>query len=85
MAVMKDGDPIVIFAGYEKEMDKFLNVNPGLRSRIYRKFVFQDYSTNELQIFYLKARKKGFHSRKLIFERIFDEKSSHVQRRYMNA
>ena len=69
MAVMRDGDPVMIFAGYEKEMDKFLNVNPGLRSRIYRKFVFPDYSTNELQqIFYLKAREKGFRSRKLILK-----------------
>lgn len=66
---MKDGDPVMTFAGYEKEMDKFLNVNPGLRSRIYRKFVFPDYSTVELQqIFYLKAREKGFRSRKSILK-----------------
>ena len=69
MAVMKDGDPVMIFAGYEKEMDKFLNVNPGLRSRIYRKLVFPDYSTDELQqIFFLKAREKGFRSKKLILK-----------------
>ena len=49
MAVMEDGDTVMIFAGYEKEMDKFLDVNPGLRSRIYRKFIFPDYSTDELQ------------------------------------
>lgn len=66
---MKDGDPVMIFAGYEKEMDKFLNVNPGLRSRIYRKLVFPDYSTDELQqIFFLKAREKGFRSKKLILK-----------------
>lgn len=54
MAVMEDGYPIMIFAGYDKKMDKVLDVNPGLRSRIYRKFVFIDYSTDELQqIFYL--------------------------------
>ena len=54
MAVMEDGYPIMIFAGYEKKMDKVLDINPGLRSRIYRKFVFLDYSTDELQqIFYL--------------------------------
>ena len=34
MAVMEDGDPVMIFAGYEDKMEKFLNVNPGLRSRI---------------------------------------------------
>ena len=66
---MKDGDPVMIFAGYEKKKDKFLDVNPGLRSRIYRKFVFPDYSTDELQqIFYLKAREKGFRSRKSILK-----------------
>ena len=54
MAVMEDGYPIMIFAGYDKKMDKVLDVNPGLRSRIYRKFVFIEYSTDELQqIFYL--------------------------------
>lgn len=54
MAVMEDGYPVMIFAGYDKKMDKVLDVNPGLRSRIYRKFVFIEYSTDELQqIFYL--------------------------------
>ena len=48
MTVMVDGDPVMIFAGYEDKMEKFLNVNPGLRSRIYRKFTFPDYSTEEL-------------------------------------
>ena len=69
MVVMKDGDPVMIFAGYEKEMDKFPKVNPGLRSGMYRKFVFPDYSTDELQqIFYFKAIEKGFRSRKLILK-----------------
>ena len=27
MAVMEDRDPVMIFAGYEKPMEKFLNVN----------------------------------------------------------
>lgn len=61
MAVMEGGDPVMIFAGYEKKMEEFLDVNPGLRSRIYRKFVFADYSTEELdEIFNLKAEEKGF-------------------------
>ncbi|KAJ7380584.1 hypothetical protein OS493_009051 [Desmophyllum pertusum] len=61
MAVMEDGDPVMIFAGYERQMEKFLDVNPGLRSWIYRRFVFPDYTPAELgEIFYMKAREKGF-------------------------
>ena len=86
MTVMEDGNPIMIFAGYEKEMDKFLNVNPGPRSGIYRKFIFPDYSTDELQqIFYLKASEKGFTINKVDIKRILGEKTSDDQRRHMNA
>ena len=71
MAVMEDGYPIMIFAGYDKKMDKVLDVNPGLRSRIYRKFVFIDYSTDELQqIFYLYANEKGFTINQVDIKRI---------------
>ena len=86
MAVMEDGDPVMIFAGYEKEMDKFLDVSPGLRSRIYRKFIFPNYSTDELQqIIYLKASGKGFTINKVDIKRILEEKTSDDQRRHMNA
>ena len=63
MAVMEDGDPVMIFAGYEDKMEKFLNVNPGLRSRIYRKFTFLDYSTDELgEMFSSKGQTRGIPS-----------------------
>ena len=82
MAVMEDGDPVMIFAGYEKEMDKFLDVNPGLRSRTYRKFIFQDYFTDELhQIFYLEASEKGFRSRKLILKESYMRKTRKIEYR----
>lgn len=41
-------DLIVIFAGYEKEMEDFLKVNPGLNSRIAFRFKFEDYTPDEL-------------------------------------
>ena len=63
MAVMEDGNPVMIFARYKNKMEKFLNVNPGLRSRIYRKFTFLDYLTDELgEIFSSKGQTRGISS-----------------------
>ena len=39
---------VVIFAGYDKEMNAFLNANSGLRSRISKIFHFKSYTANEL-------------------------------------
>ncbi len=39
---------MVIFAGYTKQMDEFLDLNPGLRSRINKHIVFEDYTEEEL-------------------------------------
>lgn len=38
----------VIFAGYTKEMQNFLDINPGLKSRIFNVIEFPDYSEVEL-------------------------------------
>lgn len=38
----------LILAGYEREMDYFLQLNPGLRSRFPFHLTFRDYSVNEL-------------------------------------
>lgn len=54
-------DIIIIFAGYKKEMDSFINKNPGLRSRIAYILNFQDYSNDELlEIFKRKMTSYGY-------------------------
>ncbi len=52
---------VVILAGYSKEMEDFINSNPGLQSRFSRYFHFPDYDANELtQIFKAIAEKSEY-------------------------
>ncbi|MBQ6282582.1 MAG: AAA family ATPase [Bacilli bacterium] len=52
---------VVIFAGYTKEMQDFLNSNSGIASRIGYTLEFDDYTTDELkQIFLGFMNKAGF-------------------------
>ena len=52
---------VVIFAGYTKEMQDFLNSNSGIVSRIGYTLEFDDYTTDELkQIFVGMMKKSGF-------------------------
>ena len=41
-------DMVIIFAGYEKEMEAMLNSNPGLTGRFAYKFRFDDYNAEQL-------------------------------------
>ena len=53
-----DGDLLVIAAGYPKEMEYFINSNPGLKSRFKLFFNFPDYLPDELSGIALIAAKK---------------------------
>ncbi|WP_455486148.1 AAA family ATPase [Gemella sp.] len=41
-------DLVIIFAGYTKDMERFLEMNEGLRSRIPNTFTFEDYTVEQL-------------------------------------
>lgn len=82
---MEDGDPVMIFARYKEKMEKFLKVNPGSRSRIYRKFTFPNYSAEELgEIFHLQAEQDGFQVDANVAE-ILAASTSPAQKSNMNA
>ena len=51
---------MIIFAGYEEPMEKFLKTNPGLKSRIPNIIHFQDYQLDEMvRIFEYMVKKDG--------------------------
>ncbi len=43
-------DMLVIFAGYPKEMDTLLSTNPGLSSRFAYRYLFNDYTAEQLML-----------------------------------
>ena len=60
MEFMSPPQLVMIFAGYEREMKNFLEVNQGLKRRIPYIFQFKDYTIEELvAIFNLKCKSKG--------------------------
>lgn len=54
-------DLIVIVAGYDKPMEKFINSNPGLESRFNKYFYFPDYDGDQLyKIFLSRCEKNSY-------------------------
>ena len=61
MKEMESKNTVFIFAGYSKEMEAFVNLNPGIKSRIGYDIEFADYTEAELmEIFMKKLEKDGF-------------------------
>lgn len=52
------GKFVVILAGYTKEMEDFINSNPGLQSRFSRYIEFSDYNADELYQIFIKQLKQ---------------------------
>ncbi|HTL87966.1 MAG TPA: AAA family ATPase [Leptolyngbya sp.] len=54
-------DLVVIVAGYKSDMVRFINSNPGLKSRFARSIQFEDYSPTELvEIFKTSCEQQGY-------------------------
>lgn len=57
---LEDPKHIVIFAGYQDKMKNLYQNNPGIKSRIYKEILFEDYSINELyEILVSELTEKG--------------------------
>ena len=61
------GTLVFIFAGYNKEMEKFFEHNAGLKSRIPYQFTFTDYKDEELMAIFKDMVEKTY-SGKMVFE-----------------
>ncbi|UOF90596.1 AAA family ATPase [Fodinisporobacter ferrooxydans] len=67
------GNLVVILAGYKKEMEELLHVNPGLKSRIRFHLEFPDYQASELvEIFKQKAAQEKFEMPSEVEERLWE-------------
>lgn len=70
-------DTIVIFAGYGKPMDRLIDMNPGLRSRISYNLQFKDYTEDELlDILSLQADEYKF----ILDDEFIEEFKQHVRK-----
>lgn len=57
---LENTENVVIFAGYQDKMKSLYDDNPGIKSRIYKEIIFEDYTSNELyKILENELKEKG--------------------------
>lgn len=82
-------DLVVIVAGYTELMKKFVESNPGLKSRFNKYIEFPDYTADELiSIFELNMRKYNYtysYEAKLAIEKMIREREAHKGENFANA
>ena len=83
------GKFVVISAGYQREMEEFLNTNSGLRSRFSDTINFEDYNGEELtRIFELFAKKNSYQLGEGVAEKVrayFDKIYAERDKNFGNA
>ncbi|KAJ3121139.1 hypothetical protein HK100_012512 [Physocladia obscura] len=84
-----DNRTIFMFAGYTDQMAKFLDSNPGMRRRVEKQFIFDDYTVDELaEIFIASAKSRDYVIDTEVTPRlplIFEESFTTRQRSMMNG
>lgn len=91
LKLMEDNrnDLIVIVAGYTEPMARFINSNPGLKSRFNKYIYFEDYTGDELlQIFEVMCKKFGYvpsEDTLKYTKKYFNEKHEHRGENFANA
>ena len=81
-------DIMIIFAGYPKEMRKFLKMNSGLKSRIPNVFDFEDYTADEIvRIGLFDLKKRNYTVDELYYEKAlkdyYDKENDHSNGRWI--
>lgn len=82
-------DLIVIVAGYPALMTKFIDSNPGLRSRFNKYINFEDYNVDELNRIFIKmcndAGYKATDEALEVASKVFEDKYNHRGENFANA
>lgn len=85
---MEKQDTVFIFAGYTEEMKNFINMNPGIQSRVSTYLEFKDYSIQELMnIFQSKIENSKLKITEEALQQVRQiiEKVAHFDKKFGNA